>query len=151
MKIDEQKLAALHKNLTTGGSPEKPDIAKFLGVELDQITPYVDALKAKYPKIYGGEEKTSSKAEPQSQITKVLLVDPVTGIGEQLAIKSQKDGRIVVERIVPPEPKEEVIVRIAGKDVLVDLIKLRKLKPTDQFEGVTVQTLLVMGAIAKGE
>lgn len=150
MKIDEQKLAALHKNLTTGGSPEKPDIAKFLGVELDHITPYVDALKAKYPKIYGGEEK-AAKTEPQPQITKVLLVDPVTGIGEQLAIKSQKDGRIVVEKIVPPEPKEEVIVRIAGKDVLVDLIKLRKLKPTDQFEGVTVQTLLVMGAIAKGE
>ena len=150
MKIDEQKLASLHKNLLNGGSPEKPDIAKFLGLELDQITPYVDALKAKYPKIYGGEEK-ATKTEPQPQITKVLLVDPVTGIGEQLAIKSQKDGRIVVEKIVLPDPKDEVIVRIAGKDVLVDLIKLRKLKPTDQFEGVSVQTLLVMGAIAKGE
>ena len=56
MKIDNTKLAALHDYLVNGGSPEQEDVAKQIGEDVDDeaaVEAYVEALKAKWPKVYG--------------------------------------------------------------------------------------------------
>lgn len=145
MKIDDKTLGSLHTYFQKDGSTKRADIAKFLKIDEALTQPFIDALKINQPDIYGVFD-----GKAPTEVSKVLLVDSATGIGEQLEIKSQKDGRIVVERIVPPEPTDLVTVKIGGKDVEIDLHQLRKMDRTTAMLGTSVGSLIVIGELAKG-
>lgn len=154
--IDEKKLDRLHKYLQDDKTNQTTAaILKEFGFkDVAEMTGYSAALAKKYPDKYDEPEPATvsqggaqQKETPVVPKTFVVILTGEDGIGRELEITGTKENRIYVKQKVPTEL---VTVKIAGKDETVDLIKLRKMKPTDQHLGVSVQTLLVMAAIAKG-
>lgn len=135
MKIDEKKLLDLHQYFVKEkGSTEPEDVLKRLGTEDKEVMDaYVDALREKYPQIYPPKKKVEEKYT-------VLLVEG--NITRELEIVSISGEKIYVQEIVPTD---FVTVKIGGKDVQIDLLNLQPV------EGLSVETLRVIGKIAKGE
>lgn len=159
-QIDQTKVDELHQYFLDGGSDGENDVKKQLGEDCDAIA-YVQALKEKYPNAPYMEKKkrgrpaatstasvsSSSETQKETEPTTVLLLDPDTGIAEELEITSIKGTKIYAQRKVPTEI---VTLKIRGKDVDVDLIRLRKMKATEQLHGVPVNQLIMLADIAKG-
>lgn len=153
--MTEQKVDALHQYFLDGGSDKAADVKAFLEVDdSETVSDIIDALKAKYPDApYLQEKKKGKKAvaedspKPKPETTIIVLLDPETGIGEELEITNTKGSKIYAQRKVPTEI---VTIKIAGKDVEVDLIRLRKMKATEQLHGVPVNQLIMLADIAKG-
>lgn len=143
MKIDEKKLDALHAYFLAKGSTAPEAVLKQLGTEdEEEMDAYIDALRQKYPKTYPKKEKL-----PVEEPYTVILTNE-DGIGHELEIVGIKGKRIYVKEKIPTEI---VTVKLHGKDVDVDILKLRKMKSTEQYLGVSVQTLLVIAQAARGE
>lgn len=151
-QIDQKKVDELHQYFLDGGSDGENDVKKQLGEDCDAIA-YVQALKEKYPnapymeKKKRGRPAAEDKPKAKEEPTTVLLLDPDTGIAEELEITSIKGTKIYAQRKVPTEI---VTLKLRGKDVDVDLIRLRKMKATEQLHGLPVNQLIMLADIAKG-
>lgn len=141
MKIDNTKLAALHKYLVKGGSPEQADVAKVIGEDVDDeaaVEAYNEALKAKWPDIYG-----KPVAEPAPATYRLRKPD---GTVAALELVASKNGTVVLEE---PRPKDPVTLIVKGKQVTVDLIELRNGSMGRVLHGVTAGRLIEMAELAK--
>lgn len=145
MKISSRKLAELHQYFVNEGSTDPNDIADFLGTEDEtEVEAYVNALKAKYPDVYGsGEEVAEDVTEP----VKYFLIDNDNGITKELELVKDKGAKRFFEVI---EPKEIVEIVVGGETIEVDLIKLRKKNPADKLGNHLVSTLILAAELAKG-
>lgn len=151
MKLSPDNLEKLYKYFIDGGSHETEDVAKFLNISAKDekaIGEVIDQLSKAYPKLTEemeeAEKKRSAPKKATAESFEVILV--TDGVAETLHIIKQKGSSIYVEKIVP---KDEVLVKIKGADVVVDLLKLRKMSPTEQYLGVSVNTLIILAEIAK--
>lgn len=153
MKIDSTKLAALHEYLVKGGSPEQEDVAKQIGEDVDDeaaVEAYVEALKAKWPKVYGKPAapapapapKAVKQAEPAPATYRLRKPD---GTVAALEVVASKNGTVVLEE---PRPTDKVTVILKGQPVEVDLIELRA-NPLKQVHGVEAHRLIEMAELAK--
>ena len=151
MKIDNTKLAALHDYLVNGGSPEQEDVAKQIGEDVDDeaaVEAYVEALKAKWPQVYG---KPAAPA-PAQKAVKQPPPAPATyrlrkpdGTVAALEVVASKNGTVVLQE---PVPTDKVTVLVKGKPVTVDLIELAKY-PTDSPHGIPNSKLIELAELAK--
>lgn len=144
--IDRTKIAELHEYFQSGGSKKAADVSEFLGgADKPTVKEYTDELKRIHPDVYIKNSEADNKStEPQYT---VVLVDSETGLGEELEITGIKGTKIYTKRKIPTEL---VTVKIGGQDVEVDILRLRKMKSTEQLHGVSAQTLLLLAQIAKG-
>jgi hypothetical protein len=151
MKIDNTKLAALHDYLVNGGSPEQEDVAKQIGEDVDDeaaVEAYVEALKAKWPKVYGKPAapapapKAVKQAEPAPATYRLRKPD---GTVAALEVVASKNGTVVLQE---PVPTDKVTVLVKGKPVTVDLIELAKY-PTDSPHGIPNSKLIELAELAK--
>lgn len=164
-QIDQEKVDALHKYFLAEGSDSANDVQAQLGEGTD-IGVYVTALKEKYPdapylqkkrgrppgKEIANREPVVKEDLPKAvakkdEPTTVMLLDPETGIVEELEITSIKGSKIYAQKKVSTEI---VTIKIKGRDVDVDLIRLRKMKATEQLHGLPVNQLIMLADIAKG-
>jgi hypothetical protein len=163
MKIEEDKLVALHEYLVKGGSPEQIDVAKQIGADPDdveEVDAYVEALKARWPDIYGDSEpepaapakksaKKVAKAAPPAaaapSATTYRLRRP-DGTVAALEVIASKNGTVVLEE---PRPKDLVTLIVKGDTVTVDLIELRAGSPGRVLHGTTAARLIEMAELAK--
>lgn len=148
MKIDSTKLAALHDYLVKGGSPEQEDVAKQIGEDVDDeaaVEAYVEALKAKWPKVYGKPAAKKAAKQVEASPTTYRLRKP-DGTVAALEVVASKNGTVVLEE---PRPKDPVDLIIRGKQVTVDLIELRGGSPTRVLHGVPAHRLIEMAELAK--
>jgi hypothetical protein len=162
MKIEEDKLVALHDYLVKGGSPEQIDVAKQIGADPDdveEVDAYVEALKARWPDIYGDSEpesvapakkaaKKAAKAAPPAAAAPSAATYRLRrpdGTVAALEVIASKNGTVVLEE---PRPKDLVTLIVKGKTVTVDLIDLAK-HPTDSPHGVQNSKLIEMAELAK--
>lgn len=144
MKIDNTKLAALHKHLVKGGSQEQADVAKVIGEDVDDeaaVEAYVEALKAKWPKIYGEPEA----AAPTDAAPATYRLRKPDGTVAALEVVASKNGTVVLEE---PRPKDPVTIMLKGQPVVVDLIELRA-NPLKKVLGVEAVRLIEMAELAK--
>jgi hypothetical protein len=140
MKISSKKLAELHQYFINEGSTEPEDVAAQLGTEDEaEVNAYVEALKAKYPEVYGGEV-------PEEPL-QYFLIDNDTGLTKELELVKQKGAKRFFEVI---EPKDIVEIVVGGERIEVDLIKLRKKAPGDKLGNHLVSTLILAAELAKG-
>ena len=142
MKIDNTKLTALHKHLVKGGSPEQADVAKVIGEDVDDeaaVEAYSDALKAKWPGIYG---KPAAPAEPAPATYRLRKPD---GTVSTLEVVASRNGTVVLEE---PRPTDKVTIMLKGQPVVVDLIELRA-NPLKKVLGVEAVRLIEMAELAK--
>ena len=158
MKIDNTKLAALHEYLVKGGSPEQEDVAKQIGEDVDDeaaVEAYVEALKAKWPDIYGEPAKPAAPAPKPAakKAAKQVEAPPATyrlrkpdGTVAALEVVASKNGTVVLEE---PRPKDPVDLIIRGQQVTVDLIELRGGSPTRVLHGIPAHRLIEMAELAK--
>lgn len=134
MKLSSKKLADLHEYFVNGGSTDFEDVAAKLGTEDEEVcTAYVDALKKKYPEIYGDEPK-------------YLLVDEATGLTKELELTKTKGNKHFLAVV---EPKDIVEILVGGETLEVDLVKLRKRKGDERVGGHLVSTLILAAELAK--
>lgn len=144
MKIDNIKLAALHKYLVKGGSPEQADVAKVIGEDVDDeaaVEAYVEALKAKLPDIYG---KPAAPA-PKDVAPATYRLRKPDGTVAALEVVGTKNGTVVLQE---PVPTDKVTVLVKGKPIIVDLIELAK-HPTDSPHGVPNAKLIELAELAR--
>lgn len=147
MKIDNTKLAALHKHLVKGGSQEQADVAKVIGEDVDDeaaVEAYVEALKAKWPKIYGGPAAPSEK--PVEAPPATYRLRKPDGTVAALEVVASKNGTVVLEE---PRPTEKVTIMLKGQPVEVDLLELRRGSPGRVLHGVVAARLIEMAELAK--
>ena len=153
MNIDQKKLSELHRYFTVDkGSTKLEDVMKKIGTTDEAVVDaYKEVLREKYPHIYGSKKKEEVPAPTPiaAEIKKVTLLDPETNLGEELEIVAQGNGKLVVKKIIPPEPKDEVTLKLKGEDVVVDLIQLRKLDKNAQKHGTTVGNLITLAELAR--
>ena len=143
MKISSKKIAELHEYFTNGGSTDPEDVATQLETESESVVEaYVNALKRRYPDVYGGEEE-----EQETPSEQFLLIDQDTGLTKELEVLREKNGKIFLQII---EPKELVTIRVGGEEIEVDLVKLRKKDPSERVGPHLVSTLIVAAELAKG-
>ena len=149
MKIDNTKLAALHDYLVNGGSPEQEDVAKQIGEDVDDeaaVEAYVEALKAKWPKVYGKPAAPAPKAVKQAQPAPATYrLRKPDGTVAALEVVASKNGTVVLQE---PVPTDKVTVLVKGKPVTVDLIELAKY-PTDSPHGIPNSKLIELAELAK--
>jgi len=139
MKIDNTKLAALHKHLVKGGSPEQADVAKVIGEDVDDeaaVEAYNEALKVKWPDIYG---------KPVASAPTTYRLRKPDGTVAALELVASKNGTVVLQE---PVPTDKVTVLVKGKPVTVDLIELAKY-PTDSPHGVPNAKLIELAELAR--
>jgi hypothetical protein len=158
MKIEEEKLVALHDYLVKGGSPEQIDVAKQIGADPDdveEVDAYVDALKSRWPDIYGDSEPEPEPAAPAKKAAKkaAKTTPPDTyrlrrpdGTVAALEVVASKNGTVILEE---PRPKDMVTLIVKGNPVTVDLIELRAGSPGRVLHGVTAVRLIEMAELAK--
>jgi ectoine hydroxylase-related dioxygenase (phytanoyl-CoA dioxygenase family) len=151
MKISSKTLAALHQYFISEGSTEPNDVADFLETDDEAIVnAYVDALKAKYPDIYGGEVAEESAPAPKTADkghSSYFLIDNDTGLTKELELLKTKNGKLYLQTI---EPKEVVSIVVGGEQIEVDLVKLRKKAPGEKLGNHLVSTLILAAELAKG-
>lgn len=158
MKIENTKLEALHDYLLKGGSAEQEDVAKQIGVPADDeatVNAYVEALKARWPDIYGEPEKPAAKKTAAKKTAKVAesadtpkiyrLRRP-DGTVTALEVVAAKNGTVVLEE---PRPKDLVTLIVKGQSVTVDLIELRNGSPGRMLHGVPAVRLIEMAELAR--
>jgi hypothetical protein len=163
MKIEEDKLVALHEYLVKGGSPEQIDVAKQIGADPDdveEVDAYVEALKARWPDIYGDSEpepaapakkaaKKVAKAAPPAAAAPSAATYRLRrpdGTVAALEVIASKNGTVVLEE---PRPKDLVTLIVKGDTVTVDLIELRAGSPGRVLHGTTAARLIEMAELAK--
>jgi len=141
MRTNSKKLDELHEYFINGGSTKDADILAQLGTEDNEaVKAYKAALRAKYPDVYGEEEK------PEEAQTFQLL-DPDTKLMRPLDIVKVKGSKTILE---VREPKELVTIMVGGEELEVDLIKLRKKDPESTLGTHKVSTVLMAAELAKG-
>jgi len=163
MKIEEDKLVALHEYLVKGGSPEQIDVAKQIGADPDdveEVDAYVEALKARWPDTYGDSEPESAAPAKKAAKKVAKAVPPVPaapsnatyrlrrpdGTVAALEVIASKNGTVVLEE---PRPKDLVTLIVKGDTVTVDLIELRAGSPGRVLHGTTAARLIEMAELAK--
>jgi hypothetical protein len=162
MKIEEEKLVALHDYLVKGGSPEQIDVAKQIGADPDdveEVDAYVEALKARWPDIYGDSEpepaapakkaaKKVAKAAPPAAApaAATYCLRRPDGTVAALEVIASKNGTVVLEE---PRLKDLVTIIVKGETVTVDLIELRAGSPGRALHGTTAARLIEMAELAK--
>lgn len=148
MKVDEKKLEELHLYFTKEkGSTEQDAVMKKIGTTEESVKDaYVDALREKYPKIYGSVEKETQPKEISKKDFTYALVNE-QGFSEELEVMAIQGNVVHLKKIIPTDI---VTVKIGGADVPVDILELRRADKTEQRHGVSVATLLVMAQVAKG-
>lgn len=158
MKLTDEQIDEAYNYILSVDEISSAKLAGILGTEddSDAIQTALNQVRRKYPKLKQDAEaakqaravKEESKEEPQSPATKqyVVILTGEDGIGRELEIVGIKENRIYTKEKVPTEI---VTVKLGGKDVDVDLVKVRKMGATDQIHGVSAQTLLVIAAAAK--
>lgn len=162
MNIDNSKLEALHQYLVKGGSPEQEDVAKQIGADSDDgdaVDAYVEALKAKWPDIYGeptapapaptpvakkAAKKAAKTAEPAQETSYRLR--KADGTVAALEVVASKNGVVIVEE---PRPKDEVEIMLRGKTMTVDLIELRSKPAGSMFHDLPVSKVIEIAELAK--
>lgn len=111
MNIEETKLVALHEYLVKGGSPEQIDIAKQIGADPDdteEVGAYVEALKTRWPDIYGEQEPAKPAAKKAAKKAAKTAAQPNTyrlrrADGTVVAlevIKVSDNGTVILEEPV---------------------------------------------------
>jgi hypothetical protein len=162
MKIEEEKLVALHDYLVKGGSPEQIDVAKQIGADPDdveEVDAYVEALKARWPAIYGDSEpepaapakkvakKVAKSAPPAAAPAAVTYrLRRPDGTVAALEVVASKNGTVVLEE---PRQKDLVTLIVKGDTVTVDLIELRAGSLGRVLHGTTAARLIEMAELAK--
>lgn len=158
MKIENKKLEALHDYLLKGGSAEQEDVAKQLGVAPDDETTvgeYVEALKAKWPDVYGEPEKPAAKKTAAKKTAKVAesADTPTTyrlrrpdGTVTALEVVAAKNGTVVLEE---PRPTEKVDIILRGKPFTVDLVELRSKPAGSMFVDLPVSKVIEIAELAR--
>lgn len=162
MKIEEAKLVALHEYLVKGGSPEQIDVAKQIGADPDdveEVDAYVDALKSRWPAIYGDSEPEpaapAKKAAKKAAKAAPLAATPPAatyrlrrpdGTVAALEVVASKNGTVVLEE---PRPKDMVTLIVKGNPVTVDLVELRAGSLSRVLHGILASRLIEMAELAK--
>lgn len=145
MKISSKKLAELHQYFVNEGSTDPDDVATFLETDnQDTVEAYVNALKRKYPDVYGSAEEV---AEEATEPVEYALIDPDTNLVKELEVVRQKGAKVFLSVV---EPKDIVSIVVGGEQIEVDLIKLRKKNPVDKLGSHLVSTLILAAELAKG-
>lgn len=133
IKIDREKLPALHDYFENDGSTEEADIAEFLGIK-------------NTPEIIAAWEAAYKEYRAEPKVPKVKFRD-ASGIIRDLEVIREKDGVIYVQDAVV---RDLVTVIIKGKPVEVDCEVLRNLPPTTLTEyGCTAGALLSIAEHAR--
>lgn len=142
MKIDQKKLETLHEHFQEGGSAAEEEVLSVLDTDDVEVgEAYVNALKKAYPEEYGdGEEEVSAEA-PQ-----YVFLDPDTNTTKPLHVVKEKPGKVFLSF---PEETDVVEITVAGEQIQVDLIKLRKRSPEDTIGGHRVSALIVAAELAR--
>lgn len=148
MKIDNKKLAALHEYLVNGGSPEQADVAKQIGEDVDDeaaVEAYVEALKTKWPKVYGkpAAKKAANQVEASPLTYRLRKPD---GTVAALEVVASKNGTVVLEE---PRPTDKVDIILRGKPFTVDLVELRAKPAGSMFVDLPVSKVIEMAELAK--
>lgn len=158
MQLDNTKIEALHKHFQADGAGDDTTLAPILGLkkhETKQIKAYKNAMAAKYPDHYEAPEAEVeetpvtasqlglSKDFPKGETT-YHFVDK--GILQPLTVVSTKNGKVVL-KLTEPEDKVTVILR--GVPQVIDLYQLKKQNSVSPFPDVSVQTLVMLGTLAK--
>lgn len=165
MKIDPKKLELLHKYLQNDGDASTEGFKTFLATNSDNVVKaYQDALVEEYPDVYGDDEEedlsdcgfdpldTPEEEEATEACSipccgkRILLYDEATGTATELEVKSETDKSLVFEA---KTPKDEIDIRVAGEDLTVDLIKLKKMQQDSLIGGHKVSTLILAAELAK--
>lgn len=159
-KLTDEQIDEAYNYILSVDEIGSAKLAGILGTEDDgdAIQTALNQVRRKYPKLKQDAEaaKTARNKQPEPEPQKplppsapptyVVILTGEDGIGRELEIVGIKENRIYTKEKVPTEI---VTVKLGGKDVDVDLVKVRKMGPTDQIHGVSVQTLLVIAAAAK--
>lgn len=157
MNIDNSKLEALHQYLVNGGSAEQEDVAKQIGVDSDDeaaVDAYVEALKAKWPDIYGEPAAPAPAAKKAAKkAAKVVEPAPSTyrlrkpdGTVAALEVVASKNGTVVLQE---PRPTELVEILLRGQRMTVDLIELRSKPVGSMFHDLPVSKVIEIAELAK--
>lgn len=148
MKIDKKKLADLHTYFKSGGSTDAEDVMAHLETEDESVMDaYIDALKEKYPTIYGAEapeEEEEEQEESEDQSYTYFCAMPDKTLKELELVKDKGNKLIFAFK----EPKDLVTVMLKGEPVEVDLIKLAKY-PTDSTHGILNSKLIELAELAR--
>jgi hypothetical protein len=145
MKIEEEKLVALQ----IGADPD----------DVEEVDAYVEALKARWPDIYGDSEpepaapakkaaKKVAKAAPPAAApaAATYCLRRPDGTVAALEVIASKNGTVVLEE---PRLKDLVTIIVKGETVTVDLIELRAGSPGRALHGTTAARLIEMAELAK--
>lgn len=174
-KIEPEKLEALRAALIDGMGDITEDQKKAILGDVDLFDDYYDALAEKYPDEFDREEEAKenpeekkegseapqtapaakkaatkqAKTAPPAKLPSKVILEMADGTSRQLELVTVTTTAIVVKEIVP---KDEVVIKIRGKDVTVDLVVLRKLPATQNYEntGIPVLTVIQLAEAARG-
>lgn len=145
--LNEEIIDALHAHFEAGGDSKISTLKPIVG-NREQIEEYIAAMKAKFPDSYtqADEESEVPAPAPVPKGTTYKLLNE-KGILQDLSVVSHKGEKVILKF---DEPTDVVTIQLKGASQTIDLYQLRKSGATSPFEGVTVQTLLMMGELAKG-
>lgn len=160
--LDPDIIDALHAHFESGGDSKISTLKPIVG-NREQIEEYIAAMKAKFPDSYSQGDETDEVPPQQEKpagvdtpAPKEAVNPPQTqtyhllndkGILQPLTVVSHKGEKVILKF---DEPTDLVVVQLKGKPETIDLFQLRKPGATSPFEGVTIQTLLMLGELAKG-
>lgn len=162
-KLTDEQIDEAYNYILSVDEIGSAKLAGILGTEDDgdAIQTALNQVRRKYPKLKQDAEaaKAARNKQPEPQVEKPLPPKPTveeiqykyslaneSGFSEELEVMGIKGNVVHLKKIVPTEI---VTVKLGGKDVDVDLVKVRKMGPTEQIHGVSAQTLLVIAAAAK--
>lgn len=161
-KLTDEQIDEAYNYILSVDEIGSAKLASILGTEDDgdAIQTALNQVRRKYPKLKQDAEAAKTarnkQPEPEPQVEKplppaapkdyVVILTGEDGIGRELEIVGIKENRIYTKEKVPTEI---VTVKLGGKDVDVDLIKVRKMGAGETLHGLSPSALLVIAAAAK--
>lgn len=165
-KLTDEQIDEAYNYILSVDEIGSAKLAGILGTEDDgdAIQTALNQVRRKYPKLKQDAEaakqaraiKEEPKPQAQPQVEKplppaapknyVVILTGEDGIGRELEITGTKENRIYVKEKVPTEI---VTVKLGGKDVDVDLVKVRKMGVGETLHGLSSSALLMIAAAAK--
>lgn len=147
VQIDKESLEALHEHYQNGGDYALETVAPILGIDPEDedsgrvVEAYLKRLRELHPEDYPEQEDEEEESDYE-----FLLINADSTTTELEMVR--KKGEKVFFRI--PQPKDEVTIFVAGKQVVVDLIQLATLDPASTLHGKRVADLIAVANMAKG-
>lgn len=148
VQIEKESLEALHEHYQSGGDYALETVAPILGIDPEDedsgrvVEAYLKRLRELYPDDY--PEPEDDEEEESDYVFLLVNEDSTTTELEMI----RKKGEKVFFRI--PQPKDEVTIFVAGKQLVVDLIQLATLDPNSTLHGKRVADLIAVANMAKG-